>query len=139
MNPSKILTDAINLVLRADSKYLTGDYDACQSLLSEARLLINRMGTINSRQVQTLNEEITRIENMPAGRSPFHPSEISEHNTPDLLVMTRALIAAGNLETARKELDRLIRLQPEYCSENPEIILLRKLLSADSDINHSHD
>jgi hypothetical protein len=139
MNTSKIITDAISLVLRADSKFLTGDWAACRNLLAEARQMTSRISAIHSRQVHALNEEILRLESLSAGQSEFILNEKYAPYTPDLLVMTRALIAAGNLESARKELERLIRIQPDYCSNNPEITLLRKLLSAESDINQSQD
>ena len=138
MNTSKIVTETINLVLRADSKYLTGDWTACRNLIAEARQMMGRIGS-QSRLANALNEEILRLESLSDGQPEFPPEDVSAPDTPELLVLTRALIAAGNLESAKKELERLIRIQPDYCSNNPEIILLRKLLTAESDIIQSQD
>lgn len=138
MNKKCTISDAANLLLRANTKFLQGDIPACRNLTTSALKMVKKLKAItgNSHDIQFIEKQLVilhQLVSLPEYANlndEKKPLPIKIKAQVDLL---RACISRGNIKASKENLNKLLAVLPPDVRFHPDILEIEKIIKNESD------
>ncbi len=132
------ISDAANLLLRANTKFLQGDIPACRDITASALKMVKKLNSAadnsNSNNIQLIDKQLVilhQLVSLPEYASlndEKKPLPIKIKTQVDLL---RACISRGNIKASKENLNRLLTVLPPDVRFHPDILEIEKIIRDD--------
>jgi hypothetical protein len=132
------ISDAANLLLRANTKFLQGDIPACRDLTASALKMVKKLKstTDNSNDIQLIDKQLAILYQMVSLpeyarlNDEKKPLPIKIKAQVDLL---RACISRGNIKASKENLNKIMNVLPPDIRFHPDILEIEKIIQNESD------
>jgi len=130
------ISDAANLLLRANTKFLQGETSACRVLTESALKMVEKLAEANQNinDIRLIEQQLAilkQLVSLPESESLKNkkkPLPIKIQAQVDLL---RACISRGNIKASKENLNKLLAVLPSDIRFHPDILEIGKIIQDD--------